>query len=74
LFAQESHGAPPFECGVLKTKKAGGFFVCPRLLLRLVVDQIRSAHLGQTGIIKKIPVKVDASAGGEICHLSVPES
>jgi hypothetical protein len=55
-------------------KKAVGFFVCPRLLLRLVVDQIRSAHLGQTGIIKKIPVKVDASAGGEICHLSVPES
>jgi hypothetical protein len=55
-------------------KKAVGFFFCPRLLLRLVVDQIRSAHLGQTGIIKKIPVKVDASAGGEICHLSVPES
>jgi hypothetical protein len=55
-------------------KKAVGFFVCPRLLLRLLVDQFRSAHLGQTGVVKKIPVKVEASADGEMNHLSVPES
>jgi hypothetical protein len=55
-------------------KKAVGFFVCPRLLLRLVFDQFRSAHLGQTGIVKKIPVKVKTSAAGEMNHLPVPES
>jgi hypothetical protein len=65
----------PLCCdGVKIKKKAGGFFFCPRLLLRLVVDQVRSAHLGQTGVVKKIPVKVEASADGEMDHLSIPES